>query len=262
MSPICRRLRAIFHGHRTTLATPLLREGNPIGAILIRRMDVRPLTEKQIALLRIFADQAVIAIENARLFEDVQKRTAELSETLAQQTASSEILRVISSSLTDVQPVFDALVESASRLCGADDVAIFRLESDGLPVVAHCGPIRSPAGYVTPAVRGTVSGRCVLERRVVHVAELQVETEAFPEGSAIARELGFRTILAVPLLREGTPLGAIVLRRAKVEPFTDKQIELVTTFADQAAIAINNVRLFQQVQARNRQLRVAAETAA
>src|SRR5207249_7667362 len=112
-----------------------------------------------------------------------------------------------------------------------------------------------PLGFVTPAVHGTVSGRCVLERRAIHVADLQAETELFPEGSAIARELGHRTILAVPLLREGTPLGAIILRRAKVEPFTDKQIGLVTTFADQAVIAIENVRLFDAVQARRRELR-------
>src|SRR5262249_48023116 len=155
---------------------------------------------------------------------------------------------------TELQPVLDALVRTASRLCGADDVSIFRLEGDGLEVVAHYGPLVQPAGYVVPAVRTTVTGRCVLERRAIHGPELTSEREAYPEGSAIARDLGHRTILAVPLLREGVPVGAINLRRDKVEPFTDKQIELVTTFADQAVIAIENVRLFDEVQAGTREL--------
>ena len=138
-------------------------------------------------------------------------------------------------------------------------MSIFRLVGNGLPTVAHYGPILAPMGYVTPAVRGTVSGRCVLERRAVHVADLQAETETFPEGSAIARDLGHRTILAVPLLRESTPFGALVLRRAKVELFSDKQIELVSTFADQAVIAIENVRLFDEIQDKNRQLAEASQ---
>src|SRR5262249_38305819 len=173
---------------------------------------------------------------------------------LEQQTATSEVLRVISSSPTELQPVLDALVKTASVLCGAENVAILRLEGDGLATAAHYGPLGRGLGFVTPAVPGTVSGRCVLERRAVHVADLQSETEMFPEGSAIARERGHRTILSVPLLREGTPLGTINLRRDRVEPFTDKQIELVTTFADQAVIAIENVRLFDEVQARSREL--------
>jgi len=160
---------------------------------------------------------------------------------LEQQTATSEVLRVISSSPTELQPVLDALVKTASILCGADNVSILRLEGNGLPIVAHYGSLPAPAGYVVPAVRGSLSGRCVLERRAVHVADVQAETEAYPEGSTVALELGHRTVLAVPLLREGVPLGAINLRRDKVEPFTDKQIELVTTFADQAVIAIENV---------------------
>ena len=234
-------------GIRTLVAVPMLKENELVGVISIYRRELRPFADKQVALVTSFASQAVIAIENARLLN-------ELRESLEQQTATSEVLRVISSSPTELQPVFDALVESASRLCGADDVSILRLEGDGLAIVAHYGPILAPIGFVVSAVRGTASGRCVLERRAVHVMDLQAETELFPEGSALARELGHRTILAVPLLREGAPLGAINLRRDKVEPFTDKQIELVTTFADQAVIAIENVRLFEAEQARTGEL--------
>src|SRR5713226_6241509 len=176
-------------GFRTVLGVPLMREKRVIGVIVLTRNVVRPFTEKQIELVTTFADQAVIAIENVRLFDEVQARSRELSESLEQQTATSEVLRVISSSPTELQPVLDALVKTASMLCGADDVSILRLEGDGLAVVAHYGPLPVPAGYVVPAVRGTVTGRCVLERRPVHVADLQAEMEAYPEGSAVAQEL-------------------------------------------------------------------------
>jgi GAF domain-containing protein len=226
-------------GIRTLLVVPMIKDDELLGAIGIFHQDVRPFTEKQIALVASFASQAVIAIENARLLN-------ELRESLQQQTATADVLKVISRSTFDLQPVLDTVVESASRFCGADDVSIFRLIGDGLPSVAHYGPIPSPTGYMTP-VCGTVSGRCLLEMQAVQVADLQSETVAYPEGSAIARELGHRTILAVPLLRETTPFGVIVLGRTKVELFSDKQIELATTFADQAVIAIENVRLLNEL---------------
>ena len=239
-------------GGRTLLVVPMLKDDELIGTIGIYRQEVRPFSDRQIELLKSFASQAVIAIENTRLLN-------ELRESLQQQTATADVLKVISRSAFDLQAVLDALVESAAKLCGGDDVSILRLEHDVLSRVAHCGSMRAPTGYAIPAVHDTVAGRSVLERRPIHVADLQTETEDYPKGSAIARELGHRTILVVPLLREGTPLGAISLRRNKVEPFSDKQIELVTTFADQAVIAIENTRLFEEVQVRTQELQQALD---
>ena len=176
---------------------------------------------------------AAAGTEISRLMKELDARDAELqeknralTEALEQQSATGEILRVISSSRTDLQPVLDALVKSAVTFCGADDAVIHRLEGDRLPVVAHYGPIPAPLGFVTPAVRGTTGGRCIMERRPIHVLDYQAESVEFPEGSAIAQELGYHTILSVPLLREGVPLGVIVLRRSEVQPFSDRQIAL------------------------------------
>ena len=234
-------------GARSALRVPLLTDGMLLGHLWAFRQEVRPFSDKQVDLVQNFAAQAVIAIENTRLLN-------ELRESLQQQTATADVLKVISRSAFDLQAVLDALVESAAMLCGGDDVSILRLEGDVLSRVAHCGSMMAPPGYLVPAISGSVAGRSVLEGRPIHVTDLQAETQDYPEGSAIARELGHRTILVVPLLREGAPLGAITLRRNKVEPFADKQIELVKTFADQAVIAIENTRLFEEVQARTREL--------
>jgi GAF domain-containing protein len=255
------------YGHRTTLATPLLREGIAIGAILLRRMDVQPLTKKQIALLKMFADQAVIAIENVRLFDEVQARTRDLSESLQQQTATADVLKVISRSTFDLQTVLDTLVESAARLCEADMVNIWRPKGTSYHLAASYGIaskfkewLKNKEYLESVAIepgRGTIVGRTLLEGRTVHVHDIQADPEYDLSGLISIGD--YRTTLGVPLLREGTPIGVLFLTRTRVEPFTQKQIDLVTTFADQAVIAIENVRLFDEVQARTRELSQALE---
>ncbi len=256
------------YGHRTTLAAPLLREGVAIGAILIRRTRVEPFSPRQIALLRTFADQAVIAIENVRLFTELQGRNRDLTEALEQQTATAEILRAISGSPTELQPVLETVARAAARFCGASDVAIFRLDGALLRGAAAVGQFRDAVvasfgrieALEVPVTRGTVTGRAVLEQRLVHVRDLAVEAaEEFPEAQDLQRRLGNRTLVAAPMLREGTALGAIALFRMTVEPFSDKQLELLRLFADQAVIAIENVRLFTELQGRNRDLTEALE---
>ncbi len=259
--PLGKRLQKLG-GHRTTLATPLLREGVPLGAILIRRLEVRPFSDQQIALLQTFADQAVIAIENVRLFQEIQARNRDLIEALEQQTATAEILRVISHSPTDVQPVLDAVAESAARVCGANDATIMRVDNGVMRRVAHFGSV--PAVFVAegrPVTRDMIAGVAMLERRTIHVADILDETtrRQYPGTEELARRAGVRTILVMPLLREDAAIGAIAIRRTEVRPFTDKQIALLKIFADQAVIAIENVRLFQELQVRNRDLTEALE---
>src|SRR5262245_30344427 len=239
-------------GIRTNLGVPLLKENELIGAIAIHRREVRPFTENQIKLLETFADQAVIAIENVRLFQ-------ELKESLEQQTATSEILGVIASSPTNLQPVLETVATNAARLCDAADAVVYRVDGDWMQPVAIHGPLGA-----TPLSRnrGSVTGRAVTDRREIHVYEEITDLDKeFPESTTRARQRGLvtRTILAVPLLREGEPLGAILIRRVESRPFTDKQIALLKTFADQAVIAIENVRLFKEIQERNAELREALE---
>jgi len=244
-------------GRRTMLATPLLRHGDAIGAILIRRTRVRPFTPKQIALLKTFADQAAIAIENARLSQALEARNVDLSEALEQQTATSEILRVISSSPTDLQPVMDAVAQNAARLCGAIDAVIFRVDGDVLRIVAVYGTL--PHGReVIPLTRDSVTGRVVVDRQTIHLHNLGAAFEAeFPDTTF--RSFGVRAALGTPLLREGVPIGALLIRRMEERPFSEKQIALLQTFADQAVIAIENARLLSELQAKNADLTEALE---
>jgi GAF domain-containing protein len=241
-------------GHRSILSVPLLREGESVGAIVLRRTEVQPFSDKQIALLQTFADQAVIAIGNVRLFEEVQAKTRELSEALTYQTGSSNILSVIASSPTDVGPVLEAIVKSACELCEADDALAVLKDGDDVIFGAQHGSI--PVVWQRqPVSRGMVSGRAIADGKPVHVHDLLApEGEEFPDAREFARRTNVRTVLCVPLLRENEGIGSIVLRRIAVQPFSDKQIALLQTFADQAVIAIGNVRLFEEVQAKTRDL--------
>src|SRR5215470_13997593 len=241
-------------GDRGGVWVPMMREGVALGAIGVTRSEPGRFSDAEVQLLKTFADQAVIAIENVRLFKELEMRNRDLTEALEQQTATAEILRVISTSPTNLQPVLDTVVASAARFCGAYDVTLLRVEGNSLRFPAHYGPIPMPEGGTLPLVAGNVSGRAVLEGRVVHVADVQAEAAVFPEGAASAGRSGHRTTLAAPLLREGAAIGALLLRRMEVNPFSDKQIALLQTFADQAVIAIENVRLFTELQEKNRAL--------
>jgi GAF domain-containing protein/anti-sigma regulatory factor (Ser/Thr protein kinase) len=247
------KTRQPLTGIRTFLVTPLLREGVAIGAIQIRRSEVRPFSPGQIKLLEMFADQAVIAIENVRLFQ-------ELKESLEQQMATGEILGVIASSPTDIQPVLDAIARNAMRMCGSYDAVIRLVQDNVLRLVAHHGPVEAAGGFEVPIIRGAPPGRAVVDRQTIHVHDLFKEIEnEFPESRDPQLRTGTRTALATPLLREDIPIGVIFIRRTELRPFSEKQIRLLETFADQAVIAIENVRLFKELQERNAELREALE---
>jgi signal transduction histidine kinase len=236
-------------GARSFLAVPMLKEGRVVGGIVIYRPEVRPFTQKQIDLVSTFANQAVIAIENVRLFNETK-------EALEQQTATAEILRVISSSPTDVQPVFDAIADSAARLCDANDVVIRRVDGDTMHLVAHLGSVSVGRSSIRIS-RESVAGRAILERRTIHIHDVLEPKvyEEYPEGgTTLFQDVPYRTMLAVRLLRDHTAIGTIVIRRKATVPFSDKQINLLETFAAQAVIAIENVRLFKELEARNKDL--------
>ncbi|KRQ06259.1 GAF domain-containing sensor histidine kinase [Bradyrhizobium manausense] len=241
---------------RAALGVPMLRDNKVEGVLVLTRPEPGPFTKSQVDLVQTFADQAVIAVENARLFEQVQAKTRDLEESLQQQTATADVLKVISRSAFDLQAVLDTLVESAARLCEADMAAITRKSGE---VFYRAGSYGFPHEFVeyarsTPVnpERRTITGRTLLEGRVVHVHDVLADPEYDFEGQQLSGNP--RTFLGVPLLREGTPIGALTLTRSVIRPFSDSQIELVSTFADQAVIAIENARLFDEVQQRTAEL--------
>src|SRR5215469_7515322 len=233
-------------GHRTIAGVPLLREGVAVGTLQLRRTEVNPFTDKQIALLGIFAAQPVIAIENARLLSELRDRTTELSESLEQQTATAGILQIISSSPTNIQPVFDAIVRSVVSLCDGLYSSVVLFDGE----LMHFGAHHNYTPEVHQAVqqmypmrpdRTQLVGRAILTREVAHVEDVLADPE-YPHE--LARAGGWRSMLAVPMLREGNPIGAICVMRGQPGPFSETHIKLFRTFADQAVIAIGNVRLF------------------
>ena len=244
-------------GHRTTLSVPLLRESEGIGALVVRRTEVLPFTPKQIALLQTFADQAVIAIENVRLFDEVQARTRALTEALDRQTATADVLKVISGSPNDLQPIFNSIAHTAKRLCAADNASIVALKDGEYRFVAMDGAVNEQIQRLLsegpiPLDHGSITGRVVRERRTVQVEDVQADAD-FKLFIGVANDHR-RSMLGVPLMLDDAVVGVIVVSRNIVQRFSEKQVELIETFADQAVIAIQNVRLFDQVQARTRQL--------
>ena len=260
--PRTREVLQSLTGYRTFLGVPILRDGQPIGVIGCGRRAVRPFTTAQIELVTTFADQAVIAIENARLFDDLRQRTDDLQELLEYQTATSDVLKVISRSTFDVQPVLDTVIETAARLCGADSASIAIREGEVYRYVSNFA-VQRPEHWAITRQRTVVPGR---DSRSPggwrsKAGSCMSRTSALTRTTRCPRvwRAGRRTMLGVPLLREGSVIGTINLARKRVEPFTERQIELVRTFADQAVIAIENARLLGELQARTRDLEESLE---
>jgi two-component system NtrC family sensor kinase len=256
---------ALHRGNvRTILVAPLLRGRTAIGAIVIRRTKVRPFTAKQIALLRTFADQAAMALENTGLLTELQEKNralveahAQTTEALEQQTATSEVLRVISSSPTDLQPVFDTIAEHAMRLCHALHGVVLRFDGELIHLVALANA--SPEGedalrrlFPTPPGRHTAASRAILTGATIDIPDVQNDPDYAVAGTA--RTAGYRSIVAVPMLRDGQAIGTLNVHGVEVGQFTEHQVRLLETFADQAVIAIENVRLFTELEEKNRAL--------
>ncbi len=248
------RQSARLVGIRSIVTVPMLHEGEAIGAIVVARREAGRFPDANLELLKTFADQAVIAIENVRLFKELEARNTELTAAVEQEQATSDVLRIISRSPADLSTVLQTIAETAARVCGASDGVAFLTIGTRLRIMAHHGAIGARIGQERDLDRTSVAGRAAVDRTAVHVADLQAETSEFPIGSEDARGFGHRTSLAVPLLRDGVALGVLLIRRLEVRPFTHKQIELLKTFADQAVIAVENVRLFKELDARNTDL--------
>ena len=261
-TPEFTRNAAAAGGFRSITFVPLVDQDQGIGTIIFTHPQAGfKFSDRQLALVQTFADQAVIAIQNTRLFNEVQQRTHDLSESLQQQTATADVLKVISRSTFDLQVVLDTLVKSAAQLCEADSATINCPKGDTYALVASHGYTSEIAQYfrnhpILPD-RGSVLGRVVLDGKIIHVADVEADPHyALVEQRTVGR---YRTVLGVPLMREGSPIGVIVLTRNTVRPFSEKQIELVATFADQAVIAMENARLFDEVQARSKELAQSVE---
>jgi GAF domain-containing protein len=245
-----------------SVSVPLLREEAGIGVLVVERDAPRPYNEREIALLEAFADQAVIAIENARLFSELERSNGELTQALEQQTATAEVLGVIATTPTALQQVLQVVVDTATRLTESDGAGLQQEHDGHLRAIVESGRTIAAsaaslaAGYPGPAIsRESMSGRAFLDRRTIHVPDVAsaVLTE-FPGSKQGHANLGNKSQVAVPLLREGQPVGVLVMHRYEQRPFTERQISLLETFADQAVIAIENARLFEELQEANRQL--------
>jgi len=247
-------------GMRTWLGVPMLKEGEVVGAFVVYRREVRRFSDKQIDLLMTFASQAVIAIENVRLFKELDVRNRDLTETLEQQTATAEILRVISSSQTDVQPVFETIAENSLRLCEATFSTVFRFDGqlvhlEALRNISEEGTAAIREAFPMPLSRAGASARAIMTRSIVHIADVREDPDYALQG--LAQVAAFRSILSVPMLRDGLPIGTITVAAERTAPFPDKQVALLKTFADQAVIAVENVRLFTEIQEKTQQLEIA-----
>ena len=241
-------------GIRTFLAVPLMRNGEAVGCIALFRREVSPFDDRHVDLVETFAAQAVIAIDNARLLDELQTRQRELSDSLEHQTATSEILLLIASSRTEIEPVLQTVAETACRICDAYDAVITLRDGDWLQLAAHFGPIPFDVEGIPIGGKHTTS-RAVLEGRPVHVDDILTVVDEYPDAARLAERTGWRSVLAVPLMRDGLAIGAIGMRRVEPRAFTQKQIQFAQTFADQAVIAIENVRLFNELQTRTEELR-------